>query len=72
MSDLIKSLIFLVSINFCSCKDERQVLICESGTAHAYHKSMCKGLKKCTHSIKTVTKNEAIEMHRDQCDYCYN
>jgi hypothetical protein len=47
------------------------VLICISKTAHAYHKGMCSGLNRCTHSIQEITEPEAIRLKKDPCNFCY-
>ena len=47
------------------------VLICDSSNAKSYHKEECRGLKKCTHEIKTVTKKEAEELGLNPCKICY-
>lgn len=44
------------------------VYICESKTAYRYHFSKsCSGLKKCTHTIKQVTKEEASRLGYTAC-----
>ena len=49
------------------------VYICNSTTAYAYHKIKdCSGLDRCTHEIKKVTKDEAINDYgRRACKVCY-
>jgi hypothetical protein len=49
-----------------------KVYICVSKTAVAYHNFKdCRGLQRCTHEIKTVTKEEAIERGYRACKICY-
>ena len=48
------------------------VLICNSGTAYAYHSGYCSGLNKCTHSISTVKSSEAKDLGRTPCKICYS
>jgi hypothetical protein len=48
------------------------VYICISNTAHKYHRSLnCRGLMKCTHQEKKVTKSQAIKMGYTACKICY-
>ena len=49
------------------------VFICDSATAIAYHKiENCRGLNKCTHTIKKITMIEAINTYkRRACKICY-
>lgn len=42
-------------------KQNENVLICVSKTAYAYHKGNCQGIKKCTHEVFKITKDEAIK-----------
>jgi hypothetical protein len=62
-------LILFVYISFSFSQD--YVLICISGTAYAYHKITCRGLKECTHTIEKVSQAEAIKQRRKPCGYCY-
>lgn len=48
------------------------VLICVSPTGHKYHSHECRGLAKCTHEIKKVTKAQAVKMGYTACKICYN
>jgi hypothetical protein len=48
------------------------VYICISRTAHKYHsRSDCRGLMRCTHEEKMVTKATAIRMGYTACKICY-
>lgn len=49
------------------------VYICNSTTASVYHSSKtCKGLDKCTHEIKEVSKEDAEKKYqRRACKVCY-
>ena len=48
------------------------VYICISRTAHKYHRqSDCRGLARCTHEEKMVTKAAAIRMGYTACKICY-
>ena len=51
----------------------KEVYVCISGTAYAYHKNRnCRGLRSCTHRIETMTEKEAILRYkRKRCGYCY-
>lgn len=42
-----------------------KVYVCVGGSAYAYHlKKECRGLNRCTHSIKEVTLQEAKETYK--------
>ena len=61
-------LFFLFSCNNSSGK----VYICTGIYAKAYHKKLnCEGLGNCKGEIKTVTLEEAKNMRRTPCGYCY-
>ncbi len=47
------------------------VLICVSPTGHKYHSYECRGLARCTHEIKKVTKAQAVKMGYTVCKICY-
>lgn len=47
------------------------VLICKSTSATVYHKYMCSGLKRCTHSIVKVDVADAVKFGRRACKICY-
>jgi hypothetical protein len=49
------------------------VYICNSEGSVAYHSSKeCKGLQKCSHTILTVTEEDAISKYnRRACKICY-
>ena len=48
-----------------------KVYICESSTSYAYHQSKtCRGLSRCTHSIKELTKDTAAKK-RKACKICF-
>jgi len=46
------------------------VYICMSGSAHKYHKYICRGLDHCTHTIKKVPKSEAVRLGYTACKIC--
>jgi hypothetical protein len=47
------------------------VYVCVSSTAYAYHKDKeCRGLRRCTHEIKSETEKEAVDDGRSQCKIC--
>lgn len=48
-----------------------EVLICNSKTAYAYHTHECRGLLECTHSVSTITLEEAKLLNRKPCKNCY-
>jgi hypothetical protein len=48
------------------------VYICTGPYAEAYHNTTsCRGLSKCSGEIREVTEQEAINMGRHACGYCY-
>jgi len=47
------------------------VYICVSTASHKYHSHMCRGLARCTHEIKRVTKAQAIRWGYTPCKICY-
>lgn len=47
------------------------VMICVSPKAYAYHRYNCAGLKRCHHSVATVSVSEAIRKGYKPCGYCY-
>lgn len=56
-----------------SLNKEKDVYVCVSSTAYAYHqKRHCRGLDACTHEIKKIKENEAIaEYRRKACKVCH-
>ena len=69
----MKSCILLIGLLISALWSQAQekVLICKSGGAYAYHNSMCRGLKECTHTIERVSISEATKLKRKPCGYCY-
>lgn len=48
------------------------VYVCTGSKSKRYHKTNeCKGLSKCSGSIKKVTIEEAKRMNRTPCKICY-
>lgn len=48
------------------------VYVCNGPKSTTYHKySNCRGLNKCSTSIKKVSKKEAEAMKRTACKICY-
>jgi hypothetical protein len=48
--------------------EKASVYICASPKAKKYHFSKnCSGLQRCTHTIKSVTKNEAVKLGYTAC-----
>lgn len=80
MKHLLLSLLFIGTITFSQntffkieAKPQSKVYVCVSSTAYAYHYTEdCRGLNKCTHTIKAVTESEAINTYkRRKCKVCY-
>ena len=62
--------LFIVTLALSACNSDK-VYICTGPQSHAYHtKRNCKGLKNCSRSVKTVTLEEAEQMHRHPCRFC--
>ena len=47
------------------------VIICHGEDAFAYHDHVCRGLRNCEASTEEVSVNEAIELGRRPCGFCY-
>jgi hypothetical protein len=75
MKKILLGLLFigLTSHSVSLIKPQEKVYICVSSSAYAYHQYInCNGLNKCTHTIKFVTENEAINTYgRRKCKICY-
>jgi hypothetical protein len=77
MKKAILILLMLISVSICSAGSINprikadSVLICVSNTGHKYHSYVCRGLARCTHEIRKVTKAQAIKMGYSACKICY-
>ncbi|PSL24144.1 hypothetical protein [Chitinophaga ginsengisoli] len=68
----ILPILFLALISLSAIKFTK-VYICKSPTSYSYHKGYCQGLKQCTHSIDSVTVDEAKALGKNRpCGYCYH
>jgi hypothetical protein len=49
------------------------VYICDSSTSIAYHSDKnCKGLNRCTHTIVSVSEDDAVKKYKKRrCKICY-
>lgn len=47
------------------------VLICNSKSAYAYHKTYCTGLNRCKAGVSKISKKEASERGYRPCKFCY-
>ena len=47
------------------------VIICHGEDAFAYHIRFCRGLKNCEASTEEMSKDEAIELGRRPCGFCF-
>lgn len=68
--------LFVISCSSDSNSDENSdntgtVLICESEDAYAYHDHECRGFNECDASSSWVSIDEARNMGRTPCGYCY-
>jgi hypothetical protein len=65
------ALAFVFILLACTTDGSTNVYICISNASEVYHLDKnCRGLKRCTHEVKIVTKNEAIRTYgRRICGY---
>jgi len=47
------------------------VYVCISTASKRYHAYICKGLARCTHEVKKVSKAQAIRWGYTPCKICY-
>jgi hypothetical protein len=48
------------------------VYVCISNSSQVYHsRENCSALKRCTHSIKAMTKEQAINLGKRACKFCF-
>jgi hypothetical protein len=47
------------------------VIICHGEDAFAYHIRFCRGLKNCEASTEEISQDEAIELGRRPCGFCF-
>ena len=47
------------------------VIICHGEDAFAYHIRFCRGLKNCEASTEEISQDEAIELGRRRCGFCF-
>jgi len=53
-------------------KSGDSVYVCMSGSAYAYHSGYCQGLKRCTHTVKKLKKQDATDQGFSKaCGFCY-
>lgn len=67
---MIKKAFFIVSLVFLSSfqTKEKEVFICPTKSSKAFHlKKDCRGLKRCSIKIKTITKTKAENIGRKMC-----
>lgn len=65
------AILFIAMLLLSASAPESKVLICISTGATKYHADYCRGLKQCTHEVKTVTISEARNRGYSACGYCY-
>jgi hypothetical protein len=79
MKNLLLSFLVLGALGFSSepaaypSKTADQVYICLGPYAKVYHQSKeCRGLRACTHEIKSVSLSDAVGVYkRRKCKICY-
>lgn len=71
-------LLLLVTITLVACggsktaEKSKNVYICTGHMSECYHEAPdCRGLIRCSRDIEEVTIEEAEEMGRRPCSYCY-
>ena len=51
---------------------DKTVYVCVSTSSVAYHSTQsCKGLSKCTHTIKGMSETDAKNMGKRKCKLCW-
>lgn len=72
MKKLLIALFLLVLISCSEGSSDNSVYICTGPKSKRYHKTEhCKGLDRCSKSIKKISIEEAQDMGRTPCGYCY-
>lgn len=67
---IVLAVIFILTTSFVSAPD-RNVYICTGPKSVAYHLSTrCRGLDRCSASIKMVSQQYAIDKGRRGCKLC--
>ena len=62
------------ALNACSNNSDvanNEVTICMSKGSYAYHSKTCRGVNACKSELKKVSIEEAKQMGRRECGYCY-
>lgn len=63
---------FMPLAEFQSASEGPTVYICTGPNSKRYHRSSdCRGLKKCSGSIRAVSVSKAESMRRTPCKWCY-
>jgi hypothetical protein len=58
----------IISVLFAFQQKEKEVFICPTKSSKVYHlKKDCKGLKRCSIKIKTITEKKAENIGRTMC-----
>ena len=66
-------LLFLFLIVGTTTSTDNYVYICTGSYSKCYHKTdKCEGLEYCSKEIKKISMQEAKEMNRKPCKYCYS
>lgn len=65
-------LLFLFLIVGTTIPTDNYVYICTGSYSKCYHKTdKCEGLEYCSKDIKKITIEQAKQMNRKPCKYCY-
>jgi hypothetical protein len=52
--------------------ENTEVLICKGSASYAYHDNYCQGLNKCKAQVVKMSIDQAKDIGRKPCGYCYN
>ncbi len=64
--------VFATSFVCCSTESDNKVYICTGSKSKRFHRtSDCMGLSRCSGDIERISKDEAIELGRTECRWCY-
>jgi hypothetical protein len=70
MLNRIKICIVISTWLVCAGFQSSKVYICMSASSYAYHYTLeCRGIKQCTHEVKSISIKEAMDLGRKECGY---
>lgn len=72
MKKLFVTTVLLLATTLFTASGDTYVYICTGPQSKKYHKTEnCRGLNKCSGSIKKITLDEAKQIGRTPCKICY-